>query len=297
MNTENAIGDSPVVDVQEPEDSQVNAPVTRESLQKVEQYFMVRVSKTEEENERLRNRIEQMERRLTPVEEFLGKAKQVFTGFFRKSGVNIGEENKEAATKEISSQEYLSNRPEYTDEERNTYIKQLQEMNLSPEEIARRMNQVSGTMTEEEKDVAVNIDPTHQRTDMQNREISWEEYQTQRPTFQDYQKDLINQAGGITPEVVQQSAQVRDRINTQSQESVSVSGKEKAMFNRQQKRVQEGVNLDPSNQINKKEYTSPGLASDEKFGASSENLRSMANLMDQQDGVGQVNTVGVNDFS
>jgi hypothetical protein len=271
-------------------DSQTNSQETRSNST---EFLYNRVQSLRAELEDTRTRLEQIERKIGPFEEFMGKAKQLFEGFFRKKGVNIDSQHQVAqGNQEITRNQYLANRPEENAEELNKYRTRLENMNLSPEEIEARMNRITGTMTEEQKDVAVNVDPAHQRTEMQHRDVTWDEYKTQRESLEQRQKGMITEAGGVTPEVAQKSAQLRERLQKTAQpqtpeesreaERRKVNPEEKARFQQAQANVQAGVNKLPENQINKEELT-VGETIDQKLGATPDNLRSMANLIEQQD--------------
>lgn len=218
------------------------------------------------ENRKLRAMIEEdrakdkkNEERLSKVEAFIGKVGQAFSGFFRKKGVNIAEENK-GVNEKVTETGYLDQRPEV---DMDTYKAQLEAQGLSPQEIVQRMSRFDNAAPFEG---GVNIAPENQSTAPEG-EISWEEYTQHRPSMNDYAKEKIQEAGGVTPEVASEVAATRQRVQDSEarmqRQEVEPSGLQRAALEAGQKIKQafqaEGVNMAPENQINPVEKTAGQL--------------------------------------
>lgn len=213
-------------------------------------YLFTEVRKLREELQEEREIRKKNENRLSKVEEFIGKVGQAFSGFFRRKGVNISEENQEI-NREITETSYLDQRPEM---DMDTYKAQLEAQGLSPQEIVQRISQFENAAPFEG---GVNIAPENQST-APVEEISWEEYtQGYRPSFNDYAKERIQQAGGVTPDVVSEVATTRQRVQDaearMERKEIEPSGLQRTVTEAEQKIKQafqqEGVNIAPENQI------------------------------------------------
>jgi hypothetical protein len=200
------------------------------------------------------------EERLSKVEAFIGKVGQAFSGFFRKKGVNIAEEN-EAVNEKATEEGYLDQRPEM---DIDTYKAQLEAQGLSPQEIVQRMSRFDNATPFEG---GVNMAPENQSSAPEG-EISWEEYtQGYRPSMNDYAKEKIQEAGGVTPEVASEVAATRQRVQDSEarmeRAEVEPSGLQRTVAEAGQKIKQafqaEGVNIAPENQIDKVEKTAGQL--------------------------------------
>ncbi|MFA7627904.1 MAG: hypothetical protein WCY37_00585 [Candidatus Dojkabacteria bacterium] len=223
------------------------------------------------ENRKLRAMIEEdrekdkkNEERLSKVEAFIGKVGQAFSGFFRKKGVNIAEEN-EAVNEKATEEGYLEQRPDGTgwDEYVERYKTNLESQNLPPEEIVRRMATLENAAPFEG---GVNMAPENQSSAPEG-EISFEEYTQYRPSMNDYAKEKIQEAGGVSPEVASEVAATRQRVQDSEarmeRAEVEPSGLQRTVAEAGQKLRQtfqsEGVNIAPENQIDKVEKTAGQL--------------------------------------
>jgi hypothetical protein len=245
----------------------VDSPVAP-TIEPAKEFLFNKSRETQEKNLELERRVEELEAklessfiRLDKVEKFINKVGMAFNNFFRPKGVNISQENI-PVNEEVSEEGYLSQRPEpivdYED-----YANSLRKQGLDEASVQQRIATIKESTHFQGE---VNKLPENQIPD--RGEITQEQYLQERPTFQDYQKEQIQENDGDMKTAAQNVAFMRQRIQedqaAQSQQTPKPKALDKLAQNVSQAFTPQGVNINPSNQIAKQEYTSPGQLVDDR---------------------------------
>lgn len=204
-----------------------------------------------EQMETQEKRIEALERKIPRFEAFMIKLSDSISSFFRPKGVNISDENWEVNKNLRNDEAYLNQRPSVSDGIFE-YKDQLIKSGMSEDEANRRVASI------------MNAPSFENGYDNSPKELTQEEFNSTRPTFDDWRKEQINNAGGVTREVAQAANAMRDRIYAPEEGPVPTRKDRKDWAQEIATPRQEGVNINTANQIKKENFTTIGKAIDAK---------------------------------
>ncbi len=209
-------------------------------------------------NFELEQKLDQTNRRIEALENrfgnFMTKIGETFSAFFRPKGVNLANEARNVNTNVSDEASYMENRPDDSANNMEAYKMDMRKNGYTEDEINKRVATITGARPFEG---GYNLDPENQSKAPQE-EISMEDYYTHRPTFTDWQKEQIANAGGVTPEVAQASSAMRERMNTEEKPKAPVMDRIGQTVSQAFK--PQGVNMDSANQIKKEDFKSLGDA-------------------------------------
>jgi len=203
-------------------------------------------------------RLEALERKIPRFEAFMTKLSDSISAFFRPQGVNLSNEAGNVNTKVRDEAAYMETRPDDSANNIEAYKMDMRKNGYTEDEINKRVETITGARPFEG---GYNLDPENQSKAPQE-EISMEDYYAQRPTFSDWQKEQIANAGGVTPEVAQASSAMRDRMNAEEKPKAPVMDRIGQAVSQAFK--PQGVNMDSANQIKKEDFSTVGSAIDAK---------------------------------
>lgn len=203
-------------------------------------------------------RLEALERKIPRFEAFMIKLSDSISSFFRPKGVNITNESENVNTNVSDEASYMETRPDDSANNMEAYKMEMRKNGYTEDEINKRVATITGARPFEG---GYNLDPENQSKAPQE-EISMEDYYAQRPTFTDWQKEQIANAGGVTPEVAQASSAMRERMNTEEKPKAPVMDRIGQAVSQAFK--PQGVNMDSANQIKKEDFSTIGSAIDAK---------------------------------